>query len=552
MAWLTGWTYRQQVTLAHSTGAGTGYQVDVTRTMAQLSSHANADFSDVRFTASDGETLLSYYMVSVVSGTSFDALVKVTDDLSTVDATICMYYGKADASSASSAANTYDFYDTAATDGRANYTARAINNGNTLALGYGAGFYGAIAATNDMYFWEIAGLGGEVGTNQNYEIKYDCKFLGYTGYGDNQQAGIGSRYSTAGFYWQNRVSVPSITAHRYEVVKEATPPNSTNVVLASQDAMGYVVGGTIYTVTGRTYSNNFYIASTLDSTTLATTDASYATGTFGIVAFICKANSFSFKNVAVRHYVSPEPNTSAFAAEESTAISRPTLTAPVNAEPKILVNVPFTWSAVSGAVTYRLQVSTREDFATTVHDDATIVTNSATVTLSYETRYWWRVNATGVGEVPSAWSDVWMFETQRIPYNNSIVSGNNQKENARTQLTAFVGQITDSSGNPVVGVSVTFAIAYYPTGAKKQSLSVSSANTNASGQYSVTLTLGNLKGCYLVTATYQGVVAKFYAYSDTNNYSVITEPFQTAIQSTNSTKGVEELEIVDNDVYDAR
>lgn len=76
--WLSGWTYRKDHVIVASSGAGTGYTVcikvhygsgtdgattyyGVPAGEVWLNSHSKTDFSDVRFTASDGVTLLPYY-----------------------------------------------------------------------------------------------------------------------------------------------------------------------------------------------------------------------------------------------------------------------------------------------------------------------------------------------------------------------------------------------------------------------------------------------------------------------------------------------------------
>ena len=311
MGWLSGWLYRQQVTVAHSAGAGTGYQVDVARTMAQLNSHANNDFSDVRFTASDGTTLLSYYMKTVVNGSNFDALVKVTDDLSSVDGTIYMYYGNATATTASSAVNTYDYYDDASTDKRSNYTAKQLYNGHTIALGWGGGFYGAVAAVSDEYFWQIAGLSA----NGNYEVSIDFKSL-YDPHTNNIQWGVGARYSASGIYILKEVQAGIASTKQLEFDTEANPPNTTEVQIGTPTTVtAYKNASTVYTFKGRIYGTNLYSLAA-SGETCSTTDSSYTSGTFGPLAYIVAGNNISFTNVIIRHYTSPEPAPSVYGSEQ--------------------------------------------------------------------------------------------------------------------------------------------------------------------------------------------------------------------------------------------
>jgi len=88
----------------------------------------------------------------------------------------------------------------------------------------------------------------------------------------------------------------------------------------------------------------------------------------------------------------------------------------------------------------------------------------------------------------------------------SLTSGNNQSKTVAQALdNPFVVTVTDQFSNPVSGVSVTFAINTVPSGATGQSLSVTNATTNASGQASSELTLGDLVGTYTVNATSTGL-----------------------------------------------
>jgi hypothetical protein len=76
-----------------------------------LNQHCRTDFGDVRFTKSDGTTLLDYWIEEKVDGDYADFWVEVADDLSTNPATIYIYYGKSDATTTSNGDNTFLFFD---------------------------------------------------------------------------------------------------------------------------------------------------------------------------------------------------------------------------------------------------------------------------------------------------------------------------------------------------------------------------------------------------------------------------------------------------------
>ncbi len=75
-------------------------------------SKVKSDFSDLRFTKSDGVTLLDYWIESYVSGTSAVIWVEIDSiPASPTTVTIYIYYGNPTAPSLSNGSNTFDFFD---------------------------------------------------------------------------------------------------------------------------------------------------------------------------------------------------------------------------------------------------------------------------------------------------------------------------------------------------------------------------------------------------------------------------------------------------------
>jgi hypothetical protein len=115
--WDTGWGYRKSIAITGAGTAGTNYQKQIIVNYSSggdvtCSSHCNADFGDVRFTASDGSTPLSYWQQSYTSSSTSTFFVKVTNNISSGNnTTIYMYYGKAGATTTSSGNDTFDFFD---------------------------------------------------------------------------------------------------------------------------------------------------------------------------------------------------------------------------------------------------------------------------------------------------------------------------------------------------------------------------------------------------------------------------------------------------------
>lgn len=108
--------FRKRHIITSSAGAGTGYQIRVVVHKGDgsdsgedvyLGSHVRDDFGDVRFVASDGKTLLDYWMESKVDGSYAIFWVEIQADLSTENQTIYIHYGKSDATTTSNGPNTF-------------------------------------------------------------------------------------------------------------------------------------------------------------------------------------------------------------------------------------------------------------------------------------------------------------------------------------------------------------------------------------------------------------------------------------------------------------
>jgi hypothetical protein len=115
MGGLSGFSERKSHVLTAGTGAGANYQMRIhiiygagadSGEDMYCDSKCNADFSDLRFTSSDEQTLLSYWLESKLDGDNAIFWVKVTEDLDS-DRTIYVYYGNSYAASLSSQANTF-------------------------------------------------------------------------------------------------------------------------------------------------------------------------------------------------------------------------------------------------------------------------------------------------------------------------------------------------------------------------------------------------------------------------------------------------------------
>lgn len=115
--------------------------------------------------------------------------------------------------------------------------------------------------------------------------------------------------------------------------------------------------------------------------------------------------------------------------------SVPVLLQPQNNAVNQPSSVTFSWNAVSGASTYRLQVSTDSTFASAFVDQNALASTSYTASgFSSGTTYFWRVNSSNAGGT-SAWSSVWRFNTaQAVPSTPILLSPTNGATNQSTSL----------------------------------------------------------------------------------------------------------------------
>jgi GH18 family chitinase len=99
-----------------------------------------------------------------------------------------------------------------------------------------------------------------------------------------------------------------------------------------------------------------------------------------------------------------------------TVPASPALSSPANAATGQSLAPTLTWSASTGALTYRLQVSTSSSFTgSPVYDDSTLTAVSKLLpALSYSTTYYWHVNAKNSAGT-SAWSSARSFTTVDSP-----------------------------------------------------------------------------------------------------------------------------------------
>jgi uncharacterized repeat protein (TIGR01451 family) len=109
---LPGWTYKIPVTITNPGTAVTDYQVRIDLSTANFNfAQAKTDGSDIRFTATDGTTLLPYWTEGWVAGTSGTFWVRLSSIPAGGSTTIYLYSGNPSATSASTGSGTFIFFE---------------------------------------------------------------------------------------------------------------------------------------------------------------------------------------------------------------------------------------------------------------------------------------------------------------------------------------------------------------------------------------------------------------------------------------------------------
>ncbi|PVX27674.1 MAG: hypothetical protein CW716_01045 [Candidatus Bathyarchaeum sp.] len=114
------WQKRKEVTIDNSLNPNelTGYQIQLN---VQYDSDMNADFSDLRFTDSDAQTPIPYWIESYAASSSAAVWVKTSTIPAASTTTVYMYYGNPSAASESDGDDTFDVFVDFTRDGVISY-----------------------------------------------------------------------------------------------------------------------------------------------------------------------------------------------------------------------------------------------------------------------------------------------------------------------------------------------------------------------------------------------------------------------------------------------
>ncbi len=286
---LSGWNYAKVKTINGTTaGAQTNYQMKLTVYNSTgtdtpgnvyFGGNAKSDFSDLRFTKSDGVTLLDYWIESYTSGVNATVWVEVDSipaSPNTVD--IYLYYGNPEAISASNPEATvllYDNFDDGVIDPNkwTNKGGVVVEENGYLRFGRGGQYSNEIRTKNTM------------GLN----ISIHAKVYRTTDETPNLEARSPSTRTQAYVGWWY--------GGYQRLAKNWVPLTQTALGLSA-----YTWHDAVLKVSGNASANMVW---TIAGSTLSATDTAPLTGEY--VAFTTWIDEGRLDNLFIRKYANPEP-----------------------------------------------------------------------------------------------------------------------------------------------------------------------------------------------------------------------------------------------------
>ena len=295
-AWYnSAWGYRNAITVTNgSGGALTNFQINVQLGSGFPFSSANANGSDVLFTASDGVTLIPFWLETWNPGQSAASLWVNVPSIPTTGTTIYMYYGNPSASSLSSGTGTFNFFD--------DFSESTVDT--TRWTSYGGTWTIVTDTQQDGTTGGV--LSGATTARQVLESSYTGTNYVLEAYGKQMSGrvwGVGTRVNTNNNLYSANLyddlnSTDNLYLYRWL--------NSSATALGDA-AVGTVSANTWYRLMVKVNGNNIavYKDGVLE---VQGTDSNLTTG--GVALYGESGTVAEFNNVFVRQYASVEPTLS--------------------------------------------------------------------------------------------------------------------------------------------------------------------------------------------------------------------------------------------------
>ena len=308
MSWLAGWNTRKSKLVDGSTaGVQTNYQMMLTvykttgvdtATNVYLGTNVRDDFGDVRFTKSDGSSLLNYWIESYTSGVSANIWVQIDSiPASPGTSTIYIYYSNPLQTTTSNGDNTFVFFDNFDSGSTPDISKWTTNGTPTI-----SGGELVLNSTNEA----VRSINTFGTNNKSLRIKINTAPSGADGWAFSDNA-VG--HHPAGFGASNYVDIQLFTdGHIYTDTAKAT-------VIEELDAGANTPGYAIYEEKWGVSSALFYRNDSLIESHLTTTTIPVIP--LYVNLFRGSTGDILVDWVFVRNYVSPEPTFGSSGPEDS-------------------------------------------------------------------------------------------------------------------------------------------------------------------------------------------------------------------------------------------
>jgi len=456
--WLEGWKYRRAVTIDNTlnSNALTDYQVLVVVDTASLISAGKLQdtCADIRFTDSDGTTLLNYWIEPGTCNTPSTRIwVKVPSIPASSTKTIYLYYGNSTVGSVSNPKATLVLYDDFATlDASTWYVVR----GSTTLLNPGV----EITGTGEKWSNNVGGAVVRTTTSYGIGLSVMLKVSvtnrtrfnrgGVTLYvDDNNYVTVKRRQLDTTTSWTMHFAVEIGRS----VPKETNPSVNINPVWVRLDWYGNGVFDGYYSSDGVTWTK-------IDTYTYTSFTSMYIA--LEVDAFSGYSAIASFYEIRARKYIPPDPTTSVSTTEES-YVSPPTLSNPSDGSRVGLgASVNFTWTynpAFSGDYqsAFQLQISNSTTFTTLFYDTGQVSSGNTYVVITLPSNmtvgtYYWRVRVWSSTNLASVWSSAYKLIVDVIVVTLSV-------NDTRTDVGSYVNISWvlkfKSDNTPITSFSIT-------------------------------------------------------------------------------------------------
>ena len=301
----------------------------------EISAHYNAakvrlDYGDIRFTDSDGTTLLNYWQES-----DKKAWIKVPTIPANSTKTIYMYYGNSSATSQSNGDNTFVFFDDFNSDTSANYVVvesgtKQYDSTNKVLKQ---------TNTSQVQNWIICSADS---LPNNYVYQADVKIVNDPP--NRNHAGLATDFSTS-----------AVTGYRLTHLDTIFPLSKWST--GAETSIGSFSDGGIYAdnkwLTERVYRNRttgllkYEVTDGITTVSGSYTDTTHTTGHLGFHSWGCEV---WYDNVLVRNYTSPEPTT--ILGSETLPNQPPVISSvfvnPSSAQVGVKINFQIDWTDEDG------------------------------------------------------------------------------------------------------------------------------------------------------------------------------------------------------------